>query len=76
MEISISEFQAKCLSLIDDISQSDDDEIVITKSGRPQAVLLPYCKRQKPSLFGMGKDSVKYTDDIIKSNDRPWNAEQ
>jgi prevent-host-death family protein len=68
-----SEFKAKCLKLMDEVSESGE-EIVITKNGKPVAKLVPH--REKPeSWFGRDRDKIKILGDIISPIDVEWEAE-
>lgn len=72
--IKASEFKAKCLKLMDEVA-NNDEEIVITKNGRPTAKLVAY--RQKPKTwFGADRDKLEITGDIISPIDVEWEAEQ
>lgn len=70
-EISISEFKAKCLSLLDDVDRSGT-EIVVTRRHRPLARILPV--QEPPTLRG----SVTYSkeEDLLSPVDEPWEAER
>jgi prevent-host-death family protein len=70
--IKASEFKAKCLALIDEVASSGDT-LVITKNGKPLVELVPH-RRKKRSPFGIWKDSVKITGDIISPIDIEWDA--
>ena len=66
VQISIEKFQTTYLKLIDDI-QKYHSEIIITKSGKPIAKLIPIEDEQaEKSLFGYMKDSVLVHKDILK----------
>ncbi len=45
MEMTATEFKAKCLKLIDQVGESGEP-IVISKHGRPVARLVPECKEK------------------------------
>ena len=65
--IEASEFEAKCLKLMDEVAESGE-EIVITKNGRPMLRLLPY--REKPkSWFGIDRGRIEILGDIIEPID-------
>ena len=67
MTIKASEFKAKCLKLMDEVS-ANGGEIVITKNGLPVSRLVPY--REKPnSLFGIDQDKLEIHGDIIEPAD-------
>ena len=66
-EIPAGEFKAKCLALLDHVSETRQ-EIVVTKRGRAVARLVPIEKA--PSLRG----SVLEADDIVEPIDVKWEA--
>lgn len=72
--IKASVFKAKCLQLMDLVNQTNE-EIIITKNGKPVSRLVPYHK-QIDSLFGLHKDKVKSHDDLIASTGEDWNVEK
>ena len=70
--IKASEFKARCLQLMDEVSQTGQP-LVITKNGKPVSQLIPY--RQRPStLFGALKGSVIVQGDIVSPLDEDWEA--
>ncbi|WP_064684458.1 type II toxin-antitoxin system Phd/YefM family antitoxin [Rhizobium bangladeshense] len=74
--VGATEFKAKCLNLIDQM-QSDDETIVITKRGRPVAVLSPAREaNQRKSILGAMKGSVLRYDDPMSPAGEPedWEA--
>lgn len=71
--IKASEFKAKCLHLMDVVNETNE-EIVITKNGKPVSRLLPY-KKQLKSLFGIDKGHVHSCDDLIKPVGSQWDVE-
>ncbi len=72
--IKASEFKAKCLHLMDWVNESNE-EIIITKNGKPVSRLVPY-RKQVDSLFGLHKDTLKSHDDLIASTGEDWSADQ
>ena len=58
--ISISDFKAKCLSLIENLPV---EGIIITKRGKKVAVLYPYVSAGKES-YGLLKRKLKVLGDI------------
>ena len=56
MEMTATEFKAKCLKLIDRVGESGD-LIVISKHGRPVARLVPECG-EKPWLRLRGRGAL------------------
>ena len=70
--IKASEFRAKCLALIDEVERTGE-VIVITKRGKPVAELVPH-RKSRPKLFGLLKDQLFITGDIISPIDVEWEA--
>jgi len=81
LEISASEFKTKCLELLDRVAGRKITRIVITKHGRPVAVLGPPAlpKEEALSLFGFMRGRVTappgfdFTAPVV---DEPLNAAQ
>lgn len=71
--IKASEFKAKCLALMNQVAESDQ-ELVITKRHKPVAKLVPF-KHKPNSLFGINRDKIKILGDIISPIDSDWDAE-
>jgi prevent-host-death family protein len=71
-EIAAGEFKAKCLALLDEVSERRE-EIVITKRGTPVARLVPI-DNTPPKIFGRMAGSVVITGDIVNSLDEEWDA--
>ena len=73
MTVKASEFKAKCLKLMDELSENGG-EIVITKNGFPVSRLVPY--REKPnSLFGIDEGKIEILGDIVEPVDTVWEVE-
>ncbi|MBX4955334.1 type II toxin-antitoxin system Phd/YefM family antitoxin [Rhizobium lentis] len=74
--VGAAEFKAKCLNLIDQM-RNDDESIVITKRGKPVAVLSPApdTSRRK-SIIGAMRGSVLRYDDPLSPVVEPedWDA--
>jgi prevent-host-death family protein len=70
--IKASEFKAKCLALMDEVERTGTG-VVITKRGKPVAELVP-SRRHKPHPYGIWKDSVTITGDIMSPIDVEWDA--
>lgn len=78
MQISIEKFQTTCLKLVDDI-QKYHNEIIITKSGKPIAKLMPIPivdEQSEKSLFGYMKDSVLIHEDISEPIGENWEVDE
>lgn len=71
--IKASEFKAKCLALMDEVARTGES-VVITKKGEPVAELGPHRKKKPKSLFGLLKDELIITGDIMSPIDVEWNA--
>jgi prevent-host-death family protein len=70
--IKASEFKAKCLALIDEVAASGAP-LTITKNGKPLVDLVPHQSKTR-NAFGVWKDSVKITGDIVSPIDVEWEA--
>ena len=74
--IAASEFQAKCLRIINEMSE-DGEPVTITNRGRPVAVLAPVRRDgEDRSIIGSMKGSVlAYDDPFLPAIDpTDWNA--
>ena len=65
--VGVSEFKAKCLSLLDDVA-AHGKRLVITKRGRPIAAVSPVM-RYLPGLRGTWKGKVRISGDIVHFNE-------
>lgn len=72
MDISATEFKAKCLKLIDEVNQTHEP-ITITKHGKPMVKLVPVVEAA-PSLFGCMQGTVEILGDIVSPIDVEWEA--
>jgi prevent-host-death family protein len=70
--IKVSEFQAKCLALLDEVERTGD-RLVITKNGKPIAEVGPH-NPQKRSPLGIWKGKITIKGDIISPIDVEWEA--
>ncbi len=70
--IAAGEFKEKCLKLMDEV-YSTHMPLVITKRGVPVAKLVPIEEEPLP-LFGLQKDSIVITSDIISPIGESWDA--
>ena len=55
--VPAAEFKATCLELMDRVRETGA-EYVVTKHGRPVAMLVPYDRTARPVLFGALKGTV------------------
>jgi prevent-host-death family protein len=72
--ISAAEFKAKCLDLMDTVSETGAS-IVVTKRGRPVAMLAPV-RSSRNSLRGIMKGRIRIIGDIMSPIDVVWDAEK
>jgi prevent-host-death family protein len=78
--ISASEFKAKCLNILDRLAGHELDRVVITKRGRPVAVLVPPEQQADAvrGIYGFMRGSVIIADDVDLTApvlDEPFTAE-
>ncbi|REJ85090.1 MAG: type II toxin-antitoxin system prevent-host-death family antitoxin [Acidobacteria bacterium] len=71
--IEASEFEARCLRLIDEVAESGEG-LVITKDGRPVSKLLPYRELPK-SPFGLHAGDTELLGDVVEPTGQRWKAE-
>ena len=72
MEISATDFKAKCLSLMEFV-QDKQEEVIITKHGRSIAKLVPVDKeKKKASPVGFLQGKLTMNEDIVKPIDISW----
>ena len=73
-EVAISEFKAKCLSLLDQVKRTKKT-LRVTRFGEPIADVIP-CSPQTghAEWIGSMKDTMKILGDIVSpaSNERDW----
>ncbi|MYJ74706.1 MAG: type II toxin-antitoxin system prevent-host-death family antitoxin [Gammaproteobacteria bacterium] len=72
--IKASEFKAKCLALMDEVARTGDS-LVITKNGKPVAMLAPYGEK-RASLAGLHRGAIEILGDIVSPLDEPWEADR
>jgi prevent-host-death family protein len=70
--LSISEFKAKCLRLIEDVAQKHT-ELVISKRGRRLAKVVPFDAEQ-PSILGFMEGTATIHGDIVAPLGERWEA--
>ncbi len=66
--MAAGEFKAKCLGLIDDVSETGH-EVIITKRGEPKAKLVPFATPKKKPFLGRLEGVMEIVgdpDDLIK----------
>ena len=73
LEIGAAEFKAKCLQLLDEISERKRDAIIITKRGKPVARLTPVVEAGGP-IYGALKGLAHINGDLTEPLDVGWEA--
>jgi antitoxin (DNA-binding transcriptional repressor) of toxin-antitoxin stability system len=73
MEMSVSEFKAKCLAIVEDIANKKE-RVVITRYGRAAAEVIPFTGATATPLFGRATHTTKILGDL-NSTGKTWNAE-
>lgn len=69
-EVSISEFKAKCLALIDQV-QKTKQPLRITRFGKPVAEVLPPSTESSSEWIGSMKDEIEICGDIVSPANNP-----
>lgn len=67
-------FKAICLKLMDEVAASDE-EIVITKRGKPIAKLVPM-PHEPEQIFGYMKGTIDIIGDIVEPAEPDWEADR
>jgi antitoxin (DNA-binding transcriptional repressor) of toxin-antitoxin stability system len=74
MEITATEFKAKCLQILDEVNRTGE-VVTITKRGKVVAELrAPYGMKSVPSGRGTAKGKLTILGDIIEPIDVQWEA--
>ena len=63
--VPATEFKAKCLDLMDRVADRGET-FVITKRGKPVAMLVPVKRPPKESVFGWMKGKASIAGDIVR----------
>ena len=71
--IKVSEFQAKCLALLDEVERTPAIGLLSHKNGKPIAEVGPH-NPQKRSPLGIWKGKITIKGDIISPIDVEWEA--
>lgn len=73
MEISVTQFKAKCLRLIEQV-ETGGETVVITRHGRVAAQLLPVPEGGGRELFGRAEQQTRIKGDLFSSGEH-WDAD-
>jgi prevent-host-death family protein len=69
-EVAISEFKAKCLSIVDQVHKTKRP-VRITRRGKPLAELVPLSPARPKDLFGFMRGSVDILGDVVSPANDP-----
>lgn len=73
MDISVTQFKATCLGVIDKV-QKEKSRVTITRHGKPAAELIPISSSAPGKLFGRSKSTTLILGDLL-TTDENWHAE-
>lgn len=73
MDITVTQFKATCLGVIDRV-QKEKSRFTITRHGKPAAELVPVSSSAPGELFGRSKESTIILGDLLSTEER-WDAE-
>ena len=73
MQIAAGQFKAQCLKLMEEV-RTRHQRIVITKRGRPVAMVVPVDPQESKPLFGFLKGTVVSQGDLIDPVGEKWDA--
>lgn len=74
-EISATEFKATCLKVMDEVHHKHI-EIVITKHGKPIAMMVPVPEADAKEIFGCMAKTATIQGDIIEPIKTKWEANE
>jgi len=76
MIVPITQFKSRCLDFIDDVDRRHE-EIIITKSGKPIARLVPVVDDAPPEgFFGILEGTVTIHGDIVGTIGEEWDVNE
>ena len=72
--MAISEFKAKALKVLDQVSQNQET-IIITKRGKPLAQIIPYQEKEAVAKPGQLADTLVFEEDVVSPlGEEMWEA--
>ncbi len=74
MDITVTQFKATCLGVIDKV-QREKSRITITHHGKPAAELIPIFASSPGKLFGRSKESAVILGDLLNTGEH-WDVEE
>ena len=72
--MSAADFKSRCLELMDAVERTGRS-VVVTKRGRPVAMLAPV-RTRRASAYGFMKGRMQILGDILAPIDVDWNVEK
>jgi prevent-host-death family protein len=73
MQVTVTQFKAKCLGLIEKV-QREKCSIVVSRHGQPAVELVAVEKAPSPALFGRAAGTVSLHDDTLQTHE-VWHAD-
>ena len=70
--VAVADFEAHSLELLDEVATTQE-EIVVTKEGKPVAKLVPLSTRRRRTLEEL-RGSVTILGDIVEPLDEEWDV--
>jgi prevent-host-death family protein len=72
MNITVTQFKAKCLGIVEKV-QREKCRVVITRSGKVAAQLVPVDASAGQALFGRSSEQTEILGDLTSTGER-WHA--
>lgn len=73
-KVSISEFKALCLRLLDRVSRTREP-FIVTRNGEPLVVIYPYSEEPtQRAPFGAARGTIEIVGDIVAPTEEEWEA--
>ena len=73
MQVTVTQFKAKCLGLIEKV-QREKCSIIVSRHGQPAVELVAVEKAPAPVLFGRAAGTVSLHDDAFQTGE-VWHAD-
>ncbi len=73
MDMTVTQFKAKCLGVIDQV-QKEKSRVTITRHGRPAAELIPISANTPEKLFGRSQSATVILGNLLNTEEC-WDAE-
>ena len=72
MEMTITQFKAKCLGIVEQVER-EKTRVVISRHGRPAAELIPISEASVKPFFGRAASRTKINGDLMATGE-VWSA--